>query len=83
MQKITPFLWFDSQAEVAANFYVSTLKNSKIGRVARYSDEGAKASGRSSGTVMTVPFELDGQEFIELNGGPMFKFSPAISFVVN
>ncbi len=83
MQKITPFLWFDDKAEEAANFYVSIFKNSKIGRAARYSEEGAKASGRPKGTVMTVPFELDGQEFVALNGGPVFKFSPAISFVVN
>lgn len=83
MQKITPFLWFDDKAEEAANFYVSIFKNSKVGRIARYSEEGAKASGRPKGTVMTVPFELDGQEFVALNGGPVFKFSPAISFVVN
>lgn len=83
MQKLTPCLWFDNQAEEAVNFYVSLFKNSKIGSVARYGDEGAKISGRPKGTVMTVRFELDGQEFLALNGGPMFKFSPAISFIVN
>ena len=83
MQTITPFLWFDSEAEVAANFYVSIFKNSKIVSVARYGDEGAKVSGRPKGTVMTISFELDGQIFTALNGGPVFKFSPAISFVVD
>jgi predicted 3-demethylubiquinone-9 3-methyltransferase (glyoxalase superfamily) len=83
MQKITPFLWFDNQAEEAANFYVSIFKNSKVGSVARYGEEGAKVSGRPKGTVMTVTFQLDGQEFMALNGGPMFKFTEAISFIVN
>jgi len=83
MQKITPFLWFDNQAEEAANFYASIFKNSKIVSVARYGEEGAKASGRAKGTAMTVAFQLDGQEFVALNGGPHFKFSEAISFVVN
>src|SRR2546430_707284 len=83
MQKITPFLWFDDKAEEAANFYVSIFKNSKIDGIARYGEEGAQASGRPAGTVMTVEFQLDGQEFIALNGGPHFKFSEAISFVVN
>lgn len=83
MQKITPFLWFDNQAEEAANFYTSVFKNSKIVNVARYGEEGAKASGRPKGTVMTVAFQLDGQEFVALNGGPHFKFTEAISFVVN
>ena len=83
MQKITPFLWFDNNAEEAVNFYVSTFKNSKISSIARYGQEGAKASGRPKGTVMTITFQLDGQEFVALNGGPIFKFSPAISFVVN
>jgi predicted 3-demethylubiquinone-9 3-methyltransferase (glyoxalase superfamily) len=83
-QKITPFLWFDSQAEEAAKFYVSIFsKNSRIGGIARYDDEGSKASGRPSGSVMTVQFELDGQEFIALNGGPVFPFTEAVSFVVN
>ena len=83
MQKITPFLWFDSQAEDAAKFYTAIFKGSKIGGISRYDEEGAKAAGRPKGSVMTVAFELDGQEFVALNGGPMFKFTEAISFVVN
>ncbi len=83
MQKITPFLWFDSQAEEAVNFYVSIFKNSKVLSVARYDEAGAKASGRPAGSAMTVAFELEGQEFTALNGGPVFKFTEAISFVVN
>jgi predicted 3-demethylubiquinone-9 3-methyltransferase (glyoxalase superfamily) len=83
MQKITPFLWFDNQAEEAVNFYVSIFKNSKIGGVTRYSEESAEASGRPKGTVMTIEFQLDGQEFLALNGGPHFKFTEAVSFVVN
>lgn len=83
MQKISPFLWFDDQAEEAANFYVSVFEKSRIVSVARYGDEGAKAAGRPKGSVMTVAFELDGQKFTALNGGPVFKFSPAISFVVD
>jgi predicted 3-demethylubiquinone-9 3-methyltransferase (glyoxalase superfamily) len=83
MRKITSCLWFDNQAEEAANFYVSIFKNSRIGKVARYGDAGANASGRPKGTVMTVTFELDGHGFMALNGGPVFKFSPAISFIVS
>jgi predicted 3-demethylubiquinone-9 3-methyltransferase (glyoxalase superfamily) len=83
MRKITPFLWFEDKAEEAVNFYISIFKNSKIVHVARYGDAGAQASGRPKGTVMTVAFELEGQAFIALNGGPHFTFSPAISFVVN
>jgi predicted 3-demethylubiquinone-9 3-methyltransferase (glyoxalase superfamily) len=83
MQKITPCLWFDDQAEEAANFYVSVFKNSKIGRVARYGEAGEQAAGRPAGTVMTVEFQLDGQDFMGLNGGPHFKFTEAISLVVN
>jgi predicted 3-demethylubiquinone-9 3-methyltransferase (glyoxalase superfamily) len=83
MQRITPFLWFDNQAEDAAKFYVSIFKNSRIGSVARYDQEAAKVSGRPEGSVMTVAFELDGQEFTALNGGPLFTFTEAISFVVN
>ena len=79
MQRITPFLWFDHQAEEATNFYVSIFKNSKIGQVSRYGDAGPGPKG----TILTVSFELQGQQFIALNGGPKFKFSPAISFVVN
>src|SRR5437762_3804586 len=83
MQRITPFLWFDTQAEEAVNFYVSIFKNSRIGSIAHYEEEAAKASGRPKGSVMTVAFELDGQEFIALNGGRLFKFTEAISLVVN
>src|SRR6266498_2618659 len=79
MQKITPFLWFDDQAEEAANFYVSIFKNSKIGNTARYGEAGPGPAG----TVMPVAFELNGQEFTALNGGPEFKFTEAISFFVN
>ena len=79
MRKITPFLWFDSNAEEAMNFYVSIFKNSKVGRVTRYGDAGPGPKG----TVMSATFELDGQEFYALNGGPQFKFTPAISFFVN
>jgi predicted 3-demethylubiquinone-9 3-methyltransferase (glyoxalase superfamily) len=77
MQKISPFLWFDSQAEEAANFYVSVFKNSKITNVSRYGDAGSAAA-----KVMTVAFELDGQPFTALNGGPAFRFTEAISFAV-
>lgn len=83
MQKITPFLWFDDKAEEAAKFYTSIFKNSKIMHIARYGDEGAKVSERPKGTVMIVAFQLEGQEFVALNGGPIFTFSPAISFVVD
>jgi predicted 3-demethylubiquinone-9 3-methyltransferase (glyoxalase superfamily) len=83
MQKITPFLWFDNQAEEAANFYASIFKNSKVGHVARYDEAGARASGRPKGTAMTVAFQLEGQDFVALNGGPHFKFTEAVSFVVN
>lgn len=79
MQKITPFLWFDYSAEEAANHYVSIFKNSKIGSVVRYGDAGPGPKG----TAMTVSFQLDGQEFIALNGGPVFKFNEAISLYVN
>lgn len=83
MQKITPFLWFDDKAEEAANFYVSLFKNSKVGGITRYGDEGAAVAGRPKGTVMTVELILEGQEFVALNGGPHFKFTEATSFVVN
>lgn len=82
-QKIAPCLWFDNQAEEAAKFYISIFKNSGILSVARYGEAGAKASGLPEGTVMTVAFRLEGQEFLALNGGPVFKFSEAISFIVN
>ena len=78
MQKITPFLWFDGKAEEAINFYVSIFKNSKILSVARYGEAGPGPKG----TVMTASFQLDGQEFVALNGGPQFKFTEAISFWV-
>lgn len=78
-QKITPFLWFDTQAEEAANFYCSIFKNSKVGDIARYGDTGPGPKGQ----VMIVSFQLDGQEFTALNGGPNFKFTEAISMVVN
>ena len=83
MQKITPFLWYDDKAEEAANFYVSLFKNSKIGSITRYDEAGAAASGRPKGSVMVIEFQLEGQEFLALNGGPHFKFTEAISFVVN
>jgi predicted 3-demethylubiquinone-9 3-methyltransferase (glyoxalase superfamily) len=79
MDRISPFLWFNNEAEEAANFYVSVFKNSKIKQISRY-PEGSPAP---AGSVMVVAFELNGQEFVALNGGPMFKFSEAISFVVN
>lgn len=79
MQKITPFLWYDNQAEAAANFYCSIFKNSKITSTARYGEGGPGPKG----SVMTVAFELDGQPFTALNGGPHFKFTEAVSFVVN
>src|SRR5213592_4178719 len=82
LQRITPFLWFDDNAEEAVKFYVSVFKNSRIGHVTRYDEEGAKAAGRPKGSVMTVAFELEGQPFTALNGGPHFKFTEAISFVV-
>lgn len=83
MQKITPFLWFDNKAEEAVNFYVSIFKNSKIGTITRYGEEGSKAAGRPKGSVMTIAFQLDGQDFVALNGGPHFKFNEAISLIVN
>jgi len=82
-QKITPFLWFDDKAEEAAKFYTSIFKNSKIGNITRYDEEAAGPTGRPAGSVMTVDFQLAGKEFVALNGGPMFKFTEAISFVVN
>lgn len=82
-QRITPFLWFDSQAEEAVSFYVSIFHNSRIRETSRYDEAASKAAGQPKGSVMTMAFELDGQEFIALNGGPMFKFTEAISLVVN
>jgi len=83
MQKITTFLWFDDKAEEAANYYVAIFKNSKIGPITRYGEEAAKVSGRPKGSVMVVTFQLNGQEFMAINGGPHFKFSEAIPLVVN
>ncbi len=83
MQKITPFLWYDNQAEEAARFYVSLFKNSRTGDIVRYDEAGANASGRPKGSVMVVDFQLEGQDFVALNGGPHFKFTEAVSFVVN
>ena len=82
VQKITPCLWFDNQAEEAAKFYVSLFENSAMGGVTRYGKEGFEVHGRPEGSVLTVSFRLEGQEFTALNGGPHFKFSEAISFVV-
>ena len=79
MQKITPFLWFDNQAEEAAKFYTSIFKNSKINAISRYNGEGPGTAGK----VMTVNFEIEGQEFTALNGGPEFSFTPAVSFFVS
>ncbi len=83
MQKITPCLWFDSNAEEAVNFYISIFKNSKIGKISRYGKEGYEIHGKPEGTVLTVEFELNGQTFTALNGGPAFKFNEAISFQVH
>ena len=76
-------MWFDDKAEEAAVFYTSIFKNSKIKTIVRYGDSGAEVTGRPKGTVMTVAFQLDGQEFVALNGGPQYKFTEAVSFVVN
>ena len=82
-QKITPFLWFDSQAEDAARFYISVFRKSKILKIAHCTDEAAAKTGKPAGSVLTVEFEIEGQKFITLNGGPLFKFNEAVSFVVN
>lgn len=83
MEKITTCLWFDNQAEEAVKFYCSVFKNSKIGKTSHYDEASAKASGMPVGTVLTVSFELEGRNFFALNGGPIFKFTEAISLVVN
>lgn len=85
MQKVTPFLWFDGQAEDAAKFYASIFKDSKIGRILRYGEEVAKVSesGQPVGSVLTIEFEIEGQKFVALNGGPQFQFNESVSFVVN
>ena len=83
MQKITSNLWFDSQAEEAAKYYISIFKNSKMGRISHFGKEGYEIHQRPAGSVMTVEFILEGQTFVALNGGPHFKFNEAISFIVN
>jgi predicted 3-demethylubiquinone-9 3-methyltransferase (glyoxalase superfamily) len=83
MQKITPFLWFNDNAEEAVKFYTSIFKKSKIGKIARYPEGTEKTTGRPAGSVMTVEFQIEGQDFLALNGGPHFKFNEAVSFVVN
>ena len=83
MQKITPFLWFDGQAEDAVKFYTSLFKNSKIGRILRNAEGPAEKTGRPVGSVLTIEFEIEGQKLIALNGGPLFKFNESVSFVVN
>lgn len=82
MKKITPCLWFDNQAEEAVKFYTSIFKNSKIGKISRYGKEGFEVHGRPEGSVLTVDFEINGQPFTALNGGPVFKFNEAISLQV-
>ncbi|HJQ80480.1 MAG TPA: VOC family protein [Lacipirellulaceae bacterium] len=82
MKNITPCLWFDSEAEEAAKFYTSIFKNSKIGHIARYSEAGYEIHQKPPGSAMSIEFELNGQPFMGLNGGPMFKFNEAISFQV-
>jgi predicted 3-demethylubiquinone-9 3-methyltransferase (glyoxalase superfamily) len=83
MQKITPCLWFDTQAEEAVNLYTSIFKNSKIGKISRYDKASAEVSGQPEGSAMVVSFQIEGQDFMALNGGPVFKFSEAISFSVD
>ncbi|MGE6612448.1 VOC family protein [Peribacillus sp. NPDC076916] len=83
IQKITTNLWFDTQAEEAAKFYTSIFGNSKIGRITRYGNEGNQIHGKQEGSVMTVEFELEGQAFVAMNGGPQFKFTEAISFIIH
>lgn len=82
MPKITPFLWFDRQAEQAVNYYVSVFPNSKVKSVTRYAQASANAAGMPAGSVMTIAFELDGQDFVALNGGSAFKLNEAVSFVI-
>src|SRR5215203_137380 len=83
MQKIISNLWFDREAEEAANYYVSIFKNSSIGKITHFGKEGYEIHNMPEGTVMTVEFTIEGQQFVALNGGPIFKFSEAISFIVN
>jgi predicted 3-demethylubiquinone-9 3-methyltransferase (glyoxalase superfamily) len=81
-QKITPFLWFDSQGEEAANFYVSIFQKSRVGNITRYTKDGFDVHHMPAGSVMTTEFEIEGIRFVALNGGPSFKFNPSISFLV-
>jgi predicted 3-demethylubiquinone-9 3-methyltransferase (glyoxalase superfamily) len=83
LQKITPCLWFDDQAEAATRFYVSVFGNARLGTISRYGKEGFEIHARPEGSVMTVAFEIEGQSFVALNGGPLFQFTPAISFQVS
>lgn len=83
MQRITPNLWFAKEAEEAANFYVSVFKNSRIGNTSRYTEEGFEIHKMPAGSVMTIEFTLDGLDFLALNGGPVFKFNEAVSFIIN
>ena len=83
MPKITPCLWFDDNAEQAVQFYLSVFKQSRLGTITRYGDAGGQVSGRPKGSVMTVTFDIEGQEFVALNGGPAFTFNEAVSFQVN
>ena len=82
-QKITPCLWFDTEAEEAAKFYCSIFENSKIDQISRYVDAGQEIHGKKAGSVMVVAFELEGQQFVALNGGPQFKFDEAVSFQIS
>jgi len=83
MQKVTPFLWFNDNAEAAVKFYTFIFKKSKVGKIARYPEGVEKTTGRPAGSVMTIEFEIEGQKFIALNGGPQFKFNESVSFVVH
>jgi predicted 3-demethylubiquinone-9 3-methyltransferase (glyoxalase superfamily) len=82
-QKITPNLWFSTQAEEAVNFYRTVFRNSAIGRITRYGKEGFEIHRMPEGTILTIEFQLEGQQFVALNGGPVFKFNEAISFIIN
>lgn len=83
MQKITPFLWFNDNAEEAVKFYCSIFKNSKTQKITHYDESSAKAAGRPKGSVLTIHFQIEGQDFVALNGGPIFKFTEAVSFSVD
>jgi predicted 3-demethylubiquinone-9 3-methyltransferase (glyoxalase superfamily) len=82
MQRITPCLWFDTEAEEAAKYYCGIFKNSKLGNISHYGNEGKDVHGKRAGTVLTVEFELNGQKFIALNGGPQFRFNESVSFTI-